>query len=920
MGELARRSVRLVLFFLMALTAAVAAFAGVCPLPGGGAISGRVTATATGEAVVDTTLVAERIVDGLLTIVATTTSGPSGHYQFAALVPGDYYVRTLSTALLVDETWPGIACDQVCDPQSVGTTMTVSIGQSVEEIDFALDEGGRLEGTVRLADGVTPAPGARVEGFALGPFGTFGLDSIVVDANGAWFVDGLETRSYKIRASASGLVAEVYPDSVCSMGCDVFNTGNPIAVTAGATTADIDVALAAGVTVSGTVTDIAAVALAGVSVGVHASSGGGSVHTQTDASGAWSTSEGLLPGTYFARTGSAYLDELWDNLPCEPFCTVTSGTPIVVTASPVAGIDFALGRLGAISGTITESGTGLPLANVTVAARSASAPFPAFGITASDGSYRIGGLAPESYVLVAVDGMHIGEIYDDAGTCYDLLTCSPALPPTFVDIVGAGEVAGIDFALDPGGVLSGVVVAAATQAPTNGASVAVYRLDGAYETGVFADSSGRFRAAALPAGVSYRVVAQPPAGSSLLGEVWEEQPCVPGSCVPDGGTPVPVALNAPACVAFTLDGVPNPEGAGIAGQITGVAGPLAGVQVAIYDAAGTLAGIAFSDIAGNYLTTGALNLPPGTYFVLASGAFGYANELFDDLPCMACDPTTGTPVVVSTGATTTGIDFDLALVGPPPMPLIYLEDCKPDGCVYFQSSFEDSRTNRSSIIGPSSATLPPFALPAEFWDDLVACVRRAYRPFAVEVTDVDPGSVPHLEHVIAGLPGQIGHDSGTGGVSPFTCGFIPNSTSFTFSEVYGSVPSQELLDELCWTVVHEIGHQHGLDHHAYVPDAMTYSPGCGPKLLPARDVACGEFLPRACQCGGASENSYLRIRSVHGPSDLVFDDGFELVEPGENCAWSQQNPPPVPFAPFATLDAPHCGALESTNPGFRPPR
>ncbi len=45
--------------------------------------------------------------------------------------------------------------------------------------------------------------------------------------------------------------------------------------------------------------------------------------------------------------------------------------------------------------------------------------------------------------------------------------------------------------------------------------------------------------------------------------------------------------------------------------------------------------------------------------------------------------------------------------------------------------------------------------------DLVACVQRAYRPFVVTVTDIDPGSLPHLEHVIAGLPGQIGHDSGT---------------------------------------------------------------------------------------------------------------------------------------------------------------
>ena len=110
---------RLSALFVLALFAAIGSprgiAAGVCPLPGGGAISGRVTTASTGEGIADAELVAERIVDGFLTTVATTTSGPTGHYQFAALVPGDYYVRTQATALLVDEIWPGIACDQACD-------------------------------------------------------------------------------------------------------------------------------------------------------------------------------------------------------------------------------------------------------------------------------------------------------------------------------------------------------------------------------------------------------------------------------------------------------------------------------------------------------------------------------------------------------------------------------------------------------------------------------------------------------------------------------------------------------------------------------------------------------------------------------------------------------------------------------------
>lgn len=908
---------------MLALLAAIAALggsrdvgAGDCPLPAGGAISGRVTVAATGVPLVGTELVLERVVDGFLTTLAATVSGPTGDYQFAGISAGDYFVRTQGTALLVDEVFPDTACDQVCNPQQVGTAVAVPVGGSVAAIDFALAAGGRLEGVVRLADGTTPVPGAHVEGYALGPFGTFGLDTVVAGADGAWFLDGLETRSYKVRALAPGLLAEVYPDAPCPMGCDVFGIGSPIAVSAGVTTSGIDVALGAGGSVSGTVTDLALTPLPGVTVVVNESPGFRTVNARTDANGDWRTPEGLPPGTYFARTSSEHQDELWNDLPCEPFCTVTSGTPIVVSAAPVAGIDFALARLGAISGTIVESGTGLPLANVSVAARS-DAPIPSAAITANDGSYRLVGLAPGSYLVAAVDGVHVGEIYDDAGTCYDLFNCLPSSPNTVVEVVGAGETAGIDFALDPGGVLSGAVVAAATNGPVNAATVEVVRLDGGFETIASSDGSGRFRISGLPAGVAYRTFAQPPGGSGLLGEVWEEQPCVPGSCQADLGTPVPVGFAAPACVAFTLDGVAT--GTGIGGQVTGPSGPLAGVQIAIYDASGTLAGVVWSDAAGAYLTTGALDLAAGTYYALASGAPGYANELFDNLPCNACDPTTGTPVGVVGGATTGGIDFDLESVGPPPLPLIFLEDCKPAGCTYFRG-FEDSRVNRSSILGPTTAHLPPFALPSAFWDDLVACVRRAYRPFAVEVTDVDPGTAPHLEHVVAGIPQDIGQDVGVGGVSPFTCGFIPNSTSFTFAGVFGTVPSPEILAELCWTVVHEIGHQHGLDHHAYVPDVMTYAAGCGAKVLPSRDVSCGEVVPEPCVCGGASENSYARIRAVHGPSDFLFGDGFEVVEPGENCAWSQEVPPPVPFATFAAerRTAPHCGTLEPSNPGFHP--
>lgn len=889
--------------------------AALCPMPGGGAISGRVLAAATGDPVAGARVVAERMVDGTLTFVAATESGPGGHYLLGELVAGDYFVRTEGSAALVDEIWPNVACDQVCDPQSAGTAVPVAANSLVEQIDFTLDEGGRIEGFVRQGDGVTPVPGARVEGWALGPFGTWGLGDSVTGADGGFAFDGLESGSYKVRVSAPGRRAELFPDTPCPLACDVFTLGGAIAVTAGETTPGVDLALAEGARIAGTVTDLAAAPLAGVVVAVHGASGVFSVSAMTDADGGWATPEGLPPGTYYARTGGENVDELWDDLPCEPFCSVTSGTQIVVGTSDVGGVDFALARLGAITGAVVEAGSGLPLAGVTVVARPFSAAFPAFAVTAGDGTYRIGGLAPDLHLVVALDGVHAGEIYEDAGSCYDPFTCAPTGTATPVEVVGSETTDGIDFALAPGGVLAGAVVVAATNAPVAGATVVLDR-GGAFETAVYTDATGRFLVAGTPLAAEFKAVAQPVLGSNLLAEVWQEQPCTPGSCDLSAGTPIAVGSASPACLAFTLDG--GPQGSGIAGSVAGPSGPLEGVLVRIFDEAGDFAGEVLTGADGTYRTTGALPLAAGTYYLVADGPGGYLDELYDDLPCAPCVPTSGTPVTLVEGETTEGIDFTLQLVGTPQLPLIFLENCKPGGCVYFHGP-DNSRTNSSPIVPGAARNLPAFVPPDDFWDELVECVRRAYRPFQVEITDVDPGSTPHLEHVVAGHPSDLGLASDIGGISPATCGFLPNSISFTFAELYGSVPSPELRDQLCWTMVHEIGHQHGLDHHADLPDAMTYLDGCEPKTLPARDVACGEYTPRACVCGGASENSYARIHDVHGPSGFVFADGFEIVEPGQNCAWSSQNPPPGGLAPLLPrAGAPRCGTLDPTNPTFRP--
>ncbi len=649
----------------MALFGSAATNAGVCPVPGGsGTIAGRVTSAATGDGVIGIQVVAEIDGGGFLVGVALATTDVDGDYQFAGLVPAVYFVRTQSTPLLVDEVWQNVACEELCEPAVVGTAVPVAAGGSVPGIDFALDQGGRLEGFVRLADGTTPAPDSRVEVFRLGPIGTAGLGAVEAGPDGSWALEGLETASYKVRALGPALLAEVFPDAPCPTFCDVFGSGDPIAVVAGTTTSGIDLALAAGGSISGAVTDLAAAPIAGVNVSLRNAANNRLVRAQTGVGGSWTSDEGLVADTYFALTSSEHTDELWDNRPCEPFCTPSTGDPIVVSAGgAVPGINFALARRGAIAGTITESGTSLPLRDAAVVVRDSGGQFAGFGISNAAGDYRVGGLVQGFYLVVVIDGVHVGEIYDDAGVCYDPFTCLPSGAATPVPVIGSGETPAIDFELDPGGVVQGAVVVEGSNAPISEAAVTLFSLAGIPETTGFSTTDGRFRLGGIPAGISYRVRALPPAGSPLEGEVWQEQPCDPDNCPPDVGTPVPVALGAPACVAFTLTA--PPVGTGISGVVTGDGVPLPGVQVAIFDASGTPLGTVATESDGGYVTTGVLELTAGVHFVVANGILGFDTELFDDILCAACDPTTGTPVVVVQDSTTDDVDFDLEGGTPP---------------------------------------------------------------------------------------------------------------------------------------------------------------------------------------------------------------------------------------------------------------
>ncbi len=224
-------------------------------------------------------------------------------------------------------------------------------------------------------------------------------------------------------------------------------------------------------------------------------------------------------------------------------------------------------------------------------------------------------------------------------------------------------------------------------------------------------------------------------------------------------------------------------------------------------------------------------------------------------------------------------------------PVLFLDRCA-GGCQVVPG-VDDARSDTSSLLA-GAATIAEFSHGDEAWNAVVACVRETYAPFAIEVTDVDPGDAPHFEAKVAGEPSDIGA-TGIGGLAPFACGVVDNAITYSFANLYSSA------EDLCATVAQESAHAFGLEHEVQCDDPMTYLDGCGPKRFRDLEAHCGGYGERECECGGAMQNSYQRLVAALGPAgqpvvqsadectgdscDAALDAGCSLAGQGTAGAW-----------------------------------
>ncbi|MFO0631467.1 MAG: Ig-like domain-containing protein [Nannocystaceae bacterium] len=189
--------------------------------------------------------------------------------------------------------------------------------------------------------------------------------------------------------------------------------------------------------------------------------------------------------------------------------------------------------------------------------------------------------------------------------------------------------------------------------------------------------------------------------------------------------------------------------------------------------------------------------------------------------------------------------------------ILFLNRCAGGETIY--PGYDDSTTNHSSILG-GQVTFPEYPYGDGSWSVVMEKSRELFSPFNIQVTDVDPSPAAHDEVIVCGNAEQAGF-AGAGGVAPFDCSIIPNPITYVFAETMGNQP-----EAIAIVIGQEAAHAWGLDHEYQCNDPMTYLNWCGDVAYQQGDYSCGEYEPRACSCGGNTQNSYQHILDAFGPS------------------------------------------------------
>lgn len=557
--------------------------------------------------------------------IKTRDTDVNGNYTITGLPSSNYKVQTDSQEKdFINEFYNNVTNEELAE------AVNVTVENDTSNIDFVLATGGgSISGTV-LDESSQPVIGILVQAFNFDDGGF--VENVITDSNGNYKIRNLPGGNYKVQVfSISGMnFANEYYDDVA-----VKDLAKAVNVTPTDETSNIDFVMTLGGSISGTVIDENDQPIAGINVNANDVIVDSWVAGDTTDSNGDYIIESLPAGSYRVRTDAnekGFVNENYDNVIADDQATEVDVT--ILNNTP--DINFMLELGGTISGVIVDEND-QPVEGIRVQAFDFSEGFwLSDGITDINGNYTIPGIPSGDYKVYAdTSGTDfVGEVYDNVFD-WDLATA--------VNVVAQNDSAGIDFVLELGGTISGVIFDESNQ-PVDGVKVQAFDFTEGFWLGDgITDINGSYTIPSVPLG-DYKVFADA-SGTDFVSKVYDNV------FDWDLATAVNVvALNDSAGIDFVL---------GLKGTISGIVldgnnQPISGVRVEAFDF-----GSGFWVSGGNTDTNGIYtieNLQVGSYRVWANAeGTGFLNENYDNV----IDDNLATAVNVTALNDTSNINFIL---------------------------------------------------------------------------------------------------------------------------------------------------------------------------------------------------------------------------------------------------------------------
>ena len=410
--------------------------------------------------------------------IAVIAQGTSDEGRYFLVVPGqqDYFVRAdgsgqgrLSALSAQDCGTDCYAVGQACPLGDLRCELGSTIAAGADpvstadgaysRVDFVLQRGHAISGTVLEDDATTPIAGAQVSVWTTDGAATNATASTAADGSYTTFppLPGSDAgSSYALSASRAEFESELYQE----LACDADGTCDPTLGTAIGLSGDV-----AGIdftltprryTIAGIVRDAdTAARLSGATVCIVLEGSGNSPDCSTTTSGLGAyTTPAVRAGSYAVTASqSGYT-------PATRLVTVAAGTGDRTGQN----LNLALQR-GGVAGTARLEGQGAHISGLRIAVTDLVGDPVAEVLTGNDGTYQFANLPTGNYLLFADGGRRgfVSEVYagrDDLGdlvevVCTDDNDCGTrvfnGLPVVVSDATTAVD---IDFELAPGDILS----------------------------------------------------------------------------------------------------------------------------------------------------------------------------------------------------------------------------------------------------------------------------------------------------------------------------------------------------------------------------------------------------------------------------------------------------------------------------------